>query len=200
MDELNEIYRSKKVLCEMLSDRGYITTHIENTTIEEIKIQYDNKVIDFEATHSKKNEKIYVKYFMGNKIKKEIRDIISEWLENPDYNNNDRFIIIYKEKAISNIDKIIEEYKNKFNYIIQIFPLDKLLRNITRHEYQPQFSIVENPTEILQNYSIKTKSKLPWISVHDPVSKYYGLLPGDVLQIKRYSETSGEYTTYRYCH
>ena len=200
MDELNEIYKSKKILCEMLGDRGYITTHIENTSIEEIKIQYDNKVIDFEASHSKRDEKIYIKYFMGNKIKKEIRDIISDWLENPNYKKNDRFIIVYREKTISNIDKVIEEYKAKFDYFIQIFTLDKLLRNITRHEYQPMFSIVDNPSDILKNYSIKSKAKLPWISVHDPVSQYFGLLPGDVLQIKRYSETSGEYITYRYCH
>lgn len=200
MDELNEIYKSKKILCEMLSDRGYDTIYIENTTIEEIKIQYDNKVIDFYAEHKKRDEKIYIKYFMGNKIKKEIRDIISEWLENPHYKKNDKFIIIYKEKTITTMDKIIEEYKSRFDYFIQIFPLDKLLRNITRHEYQPLFSIVENPNEILKNYSIKSKAKLPWISVNDPVSKYFGLVPGDVLEIKRYSETSGEYVTYRYCH
>ena len=43
MDELNEIYKSKIILCEMLSDRGYNTKDIENISIDEIKIQYENK-------------------------------------------------------------------------------------------------------------------------------------------------------------
>jgi len=202
MDELNEntISITIKTLCEMLNDRGYNVDSIKNITVEEIRVQLENKILDFEAKHNTRDENIFIKYVLFKPKSSDILNSLSYWVNNPeDYRKSDRFIIILKENIL-NIDKKIIEYKEKYNYNIQIFIFSKLLRNITKHSYQPKFDLVENVQEILTNYSLKSKVKLPWISINDPISQYYGLLQGDVIKITRFSETSGEYITYRYCH
>jgi len=204
MDEINEnnIQITIKILCEMLSDRGYNTDTIQNISIEEIKIQLENKILDFEAKHNKRNERIFIKYLFIKPKPVDIHNIITNWVNNEDdFSKTDRYIIILKESSLT-IDKKIIEAKESFEFNIQIFLFNKLLRNITKHEYQPKFNLVEESQEkeILQQYSLKSKAKLPWINVNDPVSQYFGLVPGNIIKITRFSETSGEYITYRYCH
>ena len=204
MDELNEntISITIKTLCEMLNDRGYNTENIENITVKEIKIQLEKSQINIEAKHNKRDEKIFIKYLFNKPTPSDVKNVMYSWLNNPDeYKKTDRYIIILKESTLT-IDKKIIEAKEIDDYNIQIFIFSKLLRNITKHEYQPKFDLVDNIQiqEILNNYSLKLKSKLPWISINDPISQYYGLVQGDVIKITRSSETSGEYITYRYCH
>jgi DNA-directed RNA polymerase subunit H (RpoH/RPB5) len=204
MDELNEnnIQITIKILCEMLNDRGYNVETIENINIEEIKIQLENKILDFEAKHNKKNEKIHIKYLFNKPKPVDIHNIITNWVNNEEeFSKNDKYIIILKESSLT-IDKKIIEAKESFEFNIQIFLFNKLLRNITKHEYQPKFNLVDESEEkeILQQYSLKSKSKLPWININDPISQYFGLVPGNIIKITRFSETSGEYITYRYCH
>ena len=96
------------------------------------------------------------------------------------------------------IKYINKEYeKGKF---IQIYGLENFKINISKHIIVPKHTIVskENRNEVLQKYFTKIEN-LPRILREDPMAKYIGALPNDLIEIKVYNETSGFTTQYRLC-
>lgn len=70
--------------------------------------------------------------------------------------------------------------------------------NPMEHELVPEHRIAE-PEEVnalLEKYDIK-KEQLPKALVSDPVIKYIGARPGDVIKIIRRSETAGAALAFR---
>jgi DNA-directed RNA polymerase subunit H (RpoH/RPB5) len=85
--------------------------------------------------------------------------------------------------------------------MLQHFYLRDLQYNITRHELVPKHELLppaQVPT-VLQKYGIRSKQQLPWICKTDPMSKFLGLRPGDVVRITRPSKQTIEYDVYRVC-
>lgn len=83
---------------------------------------------------------------------------------------------------------------------IQIFLEQEMLcmSSILHHEKQPKFTILSRrqKTAVLTKYKMK-ESQLPRMLAVDPIARYYGLKPGQVVKVVRKSETAGRYTTYR---
>jgi len=69
---------------------------------------------------------------------------------------------------------------------------------IEEHTLVPEHSKLndKDKKELLERYQITTK-ELPRILKKDPVIKELGAKPGDVIKIKRKSETAGESIFYR---
>mmetsp|Transcript_5443 Transcript_5443/g.23139 ORF Transcript_5443/g.23139 Transcript_5443/m.23139 type:complete len:132 (-) Transcript_5443:772-1167(-) len=90
--------------------------------------------------------------------------------------------------AISKLDR----------YRIEPFLENELLVNITHHVLVPKHEMLSKAEKkaLLKRYKLK-ESQLPRVQQRDPVSRYYGLSPGDVVRITRPSETAGRYVTYR---
>ncbi len=70
--------------------------------------------------------------------------------------------------------------------------------DILKYELLPKFRILskEEKKRLLERFGL-TESKLPKIYSTDPVVKRIGAKQGDVLEIKRKSEVSGESLYYR---
>ncbi|KAM3133547.1 hypothetical protein pb186bvf_014389 [Paramecium bursaria] len=98
------------------------------------------------------------------------------------------------KKAKSEIDKLNKEQ----NFRIELFHIDDLIFDITKHELVPRHIPIndEEKRALLQKYRM-TESQLPRILLSDPVAKFLGLRQGNVVKIIRRSETAGEYVTYR---
>ena len=68
-----------------------------------------------------------------------------------------------------------------------------------RKEWIPPFRILspEEAKAVLERYRVKPW-QLPWIRASDPAVIAIGARPGDIIEIKRRSETAGEVIIYRY--
>lgn len=88
------------------------------------------------------------------------------------------------------------------NFRLQFWPIQRLVVNLMHHVLQPKFEIVPQEQEkgILKEWCARSKTQFPMIKFHaDPVARYLGLIPGQLVKIIRPSETAGEYVKYRVC-
>ena len=70
--------------------------------------------------------------------------------------------------------------------------------NITKHVLVPKHTILtpEEKSNLMKRYRLKS-DQLPRIHKSDPIARYLGAVPGQVLKIIRPSETAGRYISYR---
>jgi len=69
---------------------------------------------------------------------------------------------------------------------------------ILEHELVPEHRILplEEAVRVLRMLGVPP-NKLPRISINDPVAQLLGAKPGDIIEIRRKSETAGEAVYYR---
>ena len=193
----------------MLNDRGFDTTKYDNFSREQIDILYktnpkvtkDINPIDIELNQK---TKLLIKYMLTSKIRvNNIQNVLDEILEDGNYNENDTVILIIKDKltsqeAIEMYFDIIYDTKKVF---VQLFNLDMLMYNVSKHVKVPKHEIVskEEKDAVFKKYNLETFDQLPVILKIDPVAKYYGMKRGDVVKITIPSETHGMFVKHRYC-
>jgi DNA-directed RNA polymerase subunit H (RpoH/RPB5) len=109
-----------------------------------------------------------------------------------------KFIVVAREKPSSNAVKTMSEYSDKS---IQFFEMKELVFNVTKHCLVPKHEIVPDASikSILEAYRIKHRTQLPLIYASDPVARYLGLAPGQVVRVTRTSAACGETFAYRCC-
>jgi DNA-directed RNA polymerase I, II, and III subunit RPABC1 len=194
--EKTNLFKIRKTVLEMLSDRKYIIPDIENITFEQFNIKCDNKNIDIFIDDTVIDKKVYIHFHNESKgfSKNDLKNIIQK-ITNDYEDENINLILILKDKENSAITKELtkEIYKN-----VEIFLKKNLLFNITHHNYVPKHIILtkDEEKELLDKYN-STKSKFPKISKTDPVAKYYGMKPEQICKIIRKSPEVGEIFYYR---
>jgi DNA-directed RNA polymerase subunit H (RpoH/RPB5) len=121
------------------------------------------------------------------------------------YNGKLNIILIFNNdilttpsvSSLSIIDKILQ----KRGGMLQYFKVEELLFNPTKHELVPPHRKLSNyeAKNIMDKYMIKSKGQMPLIQHTDVIAKWIGLKQGDLVEITRYNENSGEYYYYRCC-
>lgn len=83
----------------------------------------------------------------------------------------------------------------------ETFSLQRLQYNVSRHALVPPHERLSDGAvqELLATYMLPDKRALPSIQSSDPVAKYLGLRPGDVVKVTRPSASAGTTTFYRHC-
>lgn len=210
MNIINKIYRSKNTILEMLEVRGNQTEKYKNFSLNEIDVMYksmDKKVssepspLDFNC--SKNDAETYVKFILFTKLRlANLKTLVDNMID--DYvKSGDTIIFVVKDK-INNIeifDTFLNTYLENDNITVQIFWIDTLLINITKHELVPPMRILneEEKEDIFNKANISNYNQFPVILKTDPVAKFYGMKRGQLAEITRPSPTGGIYKNYRYC-
>ena len=191
---LNKIYNSYIIVNEMLNDRGFETKNVLD--LVNFNKQIENNFNDI--YYKNKDECIYVFIFKENKIQK--KNII-EYVDNIYKSNKvkkygilfllfDKQVLVYKK-----------ELSDKYDIDIEVFLINNLQINISKHEYQPEFFLLnyDEKEELLEKYN---KENLPQIKFDDPINQYYNGKIDDIYKIIRNNmigrnRTSGQGIYYR---
>ncbi|KAF3672514.1 DNA-directed RNA polymerases II and IV subunit 5A [Capsicum annuum] len=172
-EELSKLFRVRRTLMEMLSDRGYL-------------------VGDFEINMSKQQ---FLQKFGENMKREDL--VIQKGKRN---NSSDQIYVFFPEEpkvGVKTARTCISEISTKFH--LEVFQEAELLVNIKNHVLIPEHQPLtpEEKKTLLERYTVK-ETQLPRIQITDPIARYYGLKRGQVVKIIRPSETAGRYVTYRY--
>ena len=207
---VNKIFKSRGVITEMLEMRGYNVDVYKNFSINEVEAMFkacEKKTtaelgsLDMTVTNPL-GSNMYVKYLMASKLRtNNFRTLIDEMLESF-LKKGDEVIFLLKEKVnnMETFDSMLESYLVSNGVFIQIFSLDNLLFNITKHQLVPKMRIIspEERAQVLEKYSV-LPGQMPQILKSDPQAKFLGVRKGDMCEIIRASETAGNSVTYRMC-
>ena len=224
----SELYLARKTLIEMLTDREYGIEEKGDINMMPVSIfktleQYfnnDSGILDIYSTYLGENSRLldsktiikFVYSINNNKqnfIKKpiqgsskaainEIKRLISVANIQYDLKKKDNivFIICYGDKLH---EDHIELDNNNEN--IQIFHINNLIFNISKHNLVPKHILIDEIQEkmIVDKFKLNSLDQLPHIKYSDPMAKYINLKSGNVCKIIRASKNAGEHICYRYC-
>jgi DNA-directed RNA polymerase subunit H (RpoH/RPB5) len=216
--ELTSIYNSRKTLLDIYGDEEIFwkldqrtVLEYHNFTINEIEAMAKNNQLDMLLKSQTDSGKIYVKYMLN---KSTIRltlvdDLVEELFEYEGVlgKNDTLVLVINDEPNDSMVAKLQYLYDNK-GYFIVSHNINRLQRNIMKHELVPKHRIVEDLVgsdgkstidTFMTKYNLKSKSQLPEISRFDPVALLVCLRPGQICEIDRKSPTSVVSKYYRVC-
>lgn len=217
--ENNTIYRSRANLLDMLEYRGYDVSEYRNYTLKDISIMANTHIstksieipelgpLDIEVENDDGN-KIFVKYYLSKfKQSPKFDKLIINIFENQELKKNDTLILIvldtvlFKKSKENRVENYVNKIYTKFKYFVQIYGLDNLLFNISKHEYVPKHRLINKNEikEMMKKYNIQDENVLPTIKREDPMAKYIGMKPNDICEITAPSIASSIYKKYRKC-
>mmetsp|Transcript_6779 Transcript_6779/g.11951 ORF Transcript_6779/g.11951 Transcript_6779/m.11951 type:complete len:212 (+) Transcript_6779:111-746(+) len=193
------LFRVRRTLMKMLANRRYLISQV-----------------DLDLTFEQFTERF------GYPVKKESMLVMAVKVDDP----NDQMFVFFPEedkldvksiakyaeymkarevrRAILVVEKDISSYAKKALadapplYFIEVFKESELLVDITDHELVPKHEVLsqEEKDFLMQRYNL-TDSQLPRMYTTDPITRYFGLVRGQVVKVIRSSETAGRYVTYR---
>ena len=202
-----EVSRTFATIKEMLTDRGLDVTSFDTDKHLEIQevVEKSHSAMVFEVDiFSAKMRVIYnlnTKYKTQeiNKLKKQPTGIDDD-IEDPEQTKNVavasewQYLVVTRELPMQGKSSVDEN--------TQIFRIDELLVNITKHVIVPRHIPIRSQEEInsiLQMYSLKIPQQVPLIQTSDPIARYLALKPGELVRIERPSPSAGTYVLYRCC-
>ncbi len=179
MPNYSNLMKSRGTIIEMLNDRGYkLTKYSVEIILDEIKESYTKNKINLSTQDGKINTIFWDEPLNISKINNHItklkKDNLNLVLVILGRNNVDDEITISQKR---NLDSIF----GKINY--EIFYIDELVFNITKHHYVPTHILLnEKESEIIYNSYGKN---LPLIDKSDIIVRYYGGKIGNIFKIIR---------------
>ena len=165
------ITQAIKVITEMLVDREYknILPNISNE---------ENSFCIKASKYGNKDKDDTILVFINEDEKLNIQGI-KDKISFMNKESANRCIIIYKSNVTSSAKKSLETLE----YDFELFSLNELQLNITRHRLVPRHSrILSSEKDELDS---KYKGKLPILLNNDPISRYYAFKRGEYIRITR---------------
>lgn len=212
---ISSIYKSRKIMLELLAKQNYMIDDYDNFDINEINSLYESQMLDMilekssDGEESKgetsTNQKIYIHYYLGSKYNQnKIQTLIDELYaieEKLSRTNGDILYIIGDNDPNETMNDLVKDIWERDKIFVIIQSIKRLQFNILNHSLQPEFRILNNveKNEIKRKYNITSDENFPELSRYDPISKAIFIVPGQLCEIVRQSKTALKSNYYRIC-
>jgi DNA-directed RNA polymerase subunit H len=206
-ETLDLIIRGRPTILEILEDRGYNVESYKGATADTLqKFATTNAdLLKIQAEHEN-GMRVTVLYWVEGMVRLRLEGELNKfWAEE----NTDRYdpakdeiIVILSEPFHDAFHLHAAKQWNLRKARVTFFQLKNLISNPARHSMVPPHRKLspEEIQSVVSSLHIKSKNEFPHIKYHiDMQARVHGLVPGDVVEIRRPSETAGEYTSYRVC-
>jgi DNA-directed RNA polymerase subunit H len=180
--------RALETLRVILKNRG-----IENSSFETVGSPMDE-------THMFTYGSVLIVFSEKARVTEREFNNILEFAERNGHTNG--MIIVTDSHASESVLAVLRAYvANKENPLVQLFELRHLQFDISAHRKVPKHRIItqDELTKVLKEFHADSASLFPPIDCQDPMAKWVGARPGNVLEITGLCESSGENRRYRIC-
>jgi len=119
-----------------------------------------------------------------------------------DNNHNNGIIIVARSRASDAVLDALRVYiADKDNHLVQFFEERHLQFNISKHVKVPKHRVIlhDELDAVLKESNVKTPTLFSKIDSQDPMARWIGARPGDVVEITGMCESSVENKRYRFC-
>lgn len=203
---IDNIYRSRMNLLDILADRGYIVDKYRKfSPVEATAAVTSFPSLSFKLSKENEKDVCDVRYanITRQKLDKYFDDIDDESSENTE-------VIIMMIVPVSDAHHMValkqyiklKESGEKRKLRVSFFSVDTIVVNPLKHVLVPKHEILpqDQHKSLMDSMYITSKTKFPEIKFHiDPIARCIGAVPGDIIKITRPSSSSGESIIYRVC-
>ena len=206
---INDLYKSRNIIIEIMHDIGYNVNDYANFSITELNSMRQNNQLDMllekndENPVTKRKNKMYIRYYLGKIIRPaNLQEMIDDLFNLEEIlKNEDTLFIIIKDEPNETLLNEVKHIWEKDGIFIVVESIKRLQFNILKHSMVPKHRILtlDETDVVMKRYNITQKMNFPDISRFDPVARAIGIRPGDVCHITRPSKTAIEADYYRIC-
>ncbi|XP_041448647.1 DNA-directed RNA polymerases I, II, and III subunit RPABC1-like isoform X2 [Drosophila obscura] len=203
---LNKLWRIRRTVFEMGHDRGFLVTKDElDQTLQEFKDLFGDAPsaqrpmrsdLNMLLTHDDDDtNRMLVFFFDEPKIGVATVNSFTNRMRD----ENIRHAIIVSQAGLTTAAKrALLALKNSDNFDVEQFLEIELMVNITQHDLVPEHVLLTDAEKqaLFAKYNLKPELMMILLTT-DPVARYYGFKPGQVVKIIRLSETAGRSASYR---
>ena len=209
------LFRARKTLAKMLMDRGFDNNQeligMFETDFKDLKGRMKLENTFLELINRVGDKQVIVAFVVVDKFKK---DDILKWYEYAikqakERKLNTHLLIVLAGKANSTLEKVkveqnhihkqIKVDQDRKVYVYgELWEAESLQYNVTESDLVPKHRLMLSSD--VESYLAETKlmkTQLPKIKHNDPVARYFGARPGEVMKIERITESSGVSFYYR---
>lgn len=216
-----QIYKSRRVLIDLMKKQGYNTTDYEGFSVNEVNTMKTNNQLDmildkmsapkFDENEKvienpeeiKNNKKIYIKYYLGKSLRpNNLQEMIDDlFMVEEVLTKKDTLLVVVKDEINETMISAVNHIWETEKIFIILQPIKRLQFNILNHILVPPHRILTEAEkiEIKKRYNIMSDTQFPDLSRNDPVAKAIGIRPGEVCEIIRPSKTAISAPYYRIC-
>lgn len=206
------LFRSRKTLLNILSEKGYDITPFEKFGPWEIEAMISSEKknslkMELEQKEIQSGKKCLVLYRL-NRVKNNLAKFIADLMnaDSDEYIPNIESYMIYVIvlEPINTADLFHTAAYNAHAQKVSIcfFQADSLVNDPRQHVLVPKHELVSKKDipQLKKELNIQSTKNLPFIRFHQDIQgRLLGAVPGDVVKITRASASSGIETVYRLC-
>jgi DNA-directed RNA polymerase subunit H (RpoH/RPB5) len=206
---IDNVYRSRQTLLDILEDRGYnVEKYRKFSPAEATAAATAFPSLSFKVP--KKDDETKICDVRYANISRQKLDTFFNDIDDDNSENTEVIVMMMGPVADAHHVVALKQYmklkesgeKERRKLRVSFFSIEMIVINPMKHVLVPKHQIVppDKHSELMNSLYITAKTKLPEIKFHvDPIARCIGAVPGDIVKITRPSGSAGESIMYRLC-